>query len=73
LILLQAAAVLSAQSLSAPAVTNVSFKGPGNVTLKAYLAVPAGKGPFPAVWAQETRNRTLDFLKRTIGKTAGMM
>jgi dienelactone hydrolase len=49
LILLQAAAVLSAQSLSAPAVTNVSFKGPGNVTLKAYLAVPAGKGPFPVV------------------------
>lgn len=49
LILLQAASVLNAQSLSAPAVTNVSFKGPGDVTLKAYLAVPSGKGPFPAV------------------------
>ncbi len=48
-LLLQAAMVLSADLLSAPAVTNVSIAGPGYATLKAYLALPAGKGHFPAI------------------------
>jgi carboxymethylenebutenolidase len=43
------AAGLFAQSPSDPAETNISFKGADNVTLKGYLALPAGKGPFPAI------------------------
>ena len=29
--------------------TNVTYPGPGGITLRAYLAQPAGDGPFPAV------------------------
>ena len=38
-----------AQNPKAPAETNVSFNGPGGVSLKGYLAVPSGSGSFPAV------------------------
>jgi len=43
------AGIVSAQTLGSPAATNVSFKAADNTTLKAYLALPSGKGPFPAV------------------------
>jgi carboxymethylenebutenolidase len=38
-----------AQDMMDPGPTNVSFAGPGGVTLKGYLAMPSGSGPFPGV------------------------
>lgn len=46
---LTGASYLAAQNMMEPAITNVAFKGPGGVTLKGYLAKPAGNGPFPGV------------------------
>ncbi len=48
-VVLGAGALAWAQEPTAPAATNVSFSGPGGVTLKGYLAVPAGGGRAPAV------------------------
>jgi carboxymethylenebutenolidase len=46
---LGAIGTVSAQDPMDPGPTNVSFSGPGGVTLKGYLAEPSGTGPFPAV------------------------
>jgi len=40
---------VSAQDPMDPGPTNVSYSGPGGVTLRGYLAQPSGSGPFPAV------------------------
>jgi carboxymethylenebutenolidase len=38
-----------AQDPMAPAKPNVSFPGPGGITLQGYLSLPAGSGPAPGV------------------------
>jgi carboxymethylenebutenolidase len=43
------AGTVYAQDPMDPGETNVSFSGPGGVTLRGYLAQPSGSGPFPAV------------------------
>ena len=48
-LVLGAAGAAFAQEIMEPGRTNVSFAGPGGVTLKGYLAEPSGSGPFPAV------------------------
>jgi len=48
-LVLGAAGTAFAQDIMEPGSTNVSFAGPGGVTLKGYLAEPSGSGPFPAV------------------------
>ena len=49
LALMSMTGTLFAQSPMDPAQANVQFPGPGGVTLKGYLSVPSGNGPFPAV------------------------
>jgi carboxymethylenebutenolidase len=49
LLALSTGGFLFAQSPLAPAETNVSFQGPGGVTLRGYLALPGNSGPYPAV------------------------
>jgi len=43
------AGVAYAEDLTDPATTNVSFQGPGGVTLHGYLATPQSSGRLPAV------------------------
>lgn len=40
---------LAQEDMMAAAERNVTFEGPGGVTLEGYLATPAGSGPFPGV------------------------
>jgi carboxymethylenebutenolidase len=47
-VLLAAAGGWAEEPMS-PAERNISYAGPGGVTLEGYLAVPEGRGPFPAV------------------------
>jgi carboxymethylenebutenolidase len=43
------AGMVFAQDPMDPGRTNVTYRGPGGVTLRGYLAKPKGSGPFPAV------------------------
>ena len=45
----RAAGLAFAQDPLAPGKRNVTYPGPGGVTLQGYLATPRGSGPFPAV------------------------
>ena len=44
-----AAGPIFAQDPRAPGETNVTYPGPGGVSLQGYLATPRGSGPFPGV------------------------
>ena len=44
-----ATGLVFAQDPLAPGKRNVTYPGPGGVTLQGYLATPRGSGPFPAV------------------------
>ena len=48
-VLLSSAAALFAAEPMEPAERNVRYPGPDGMTLEGYLAVPEGRGPFPAV------------------------
>jgi carboxymethylenebutenolidase len=63
-LILGTAGAALAQDMMDPGRTNVSYPGPGGVTLNGYLAVPSGSGPFPAVvmiheWWGLNRDTTL--------------
>ena len=49
ILLIASAGMVFGQSPRDPAERNVSYPGPGGVTLRGYLAAPSGSGPFPAV------------------------